>query len=338
MSPRQKGFTLVELLVVIAIIGLLIAMLLPAVQAAREAARRMQCTNNLKQIGLASHNHHAAMGRFPSGDPQKDCPDYPGIPARLYRWSSLAMISPYLEQYNVYESLHFEMPLYGHNGASQNGPGYGVHEANAAPVMTMIVPFLCPSDRQEKVVEDYSPTNYKACWGSGVPPWTIYTASTTDGVFYEGSTTRVRDITDGASHTAMYSESTLGTGQSGTVLTEANVGDVVVSLSSKSTPTMSEEVCGKLGASVSTERGARWVDGWPRYSGYDHYLPPNSKVPDCSLVSPMKGLWQAARSKHPGGANLLLCDGAVRFVGNDIDIDVWHALGSRSGGEVMEGY
>lgn len=337
MNRPRKGFTLVELLVVIAIIGVLIAMLLPAVQAAREAARRMQCSNNLKQLGLATHNHHAAHNQFPSGDPQKVCPSYPHIPGRLYRWSSLAMISPYLEQYNVYRCLNLDIPLYGHTGIL-NGPGYGIHEDNAEPIANMILPFLCPSDRQARVEGDYGPTNYKACWGSGVAPWTIYTADTTDGVFYEGSPTRFRDITDGTSHTAMYSESTLGTGASGAVLTDANRGDVVVSLRSKSTPTMSESVCSALGASVSTTRGARWFDGWPRYSGYDHYLAPNSKVPDCSLVAPMRGLWQAARSRHPGGANLLLCDGAVRFVDDSIDIDIWHGLGSRNGQELIGPY
>ena len=328
---RSKAFTLVELLVVIAIIGVLIAMLLPAVQAAREAARRMQCTNNLKQLGLASHNHHDSHGRFPAGDPQKVCPDYPGIPARLYRWSSLAMLTPYLEQSNVYRSLNLEVPLYGHDGASQNGPGYGVHADNREPVSRVVGLFYCPSDLGRKIDDAYGPTNYRACWGSGMPPWTIYTNTTTDGVFYEGSATRFADITDGTSNTALYSESMLGPGGSAT-LTEDNGDLVIVSL--KSLP-MTVETCSVLGTSADTSRGARWVDGWPRYSGYDHALTPSSKTPDCAVVSPMRGLWVAARSRHPGGANVLLCDGSVRFVSAAINADTWHALGSRNGGEVL---
>ncbi len=330
MKERRSAFTLVELLVVIAIVGILVALLLPAVQAAREAARRMKCSNNLKQLGLAVHNRHNSYRQFPAGDPQEVCPDYPGIPARLYRWSALAMLTPYLEQSNVYRSLNLEVPLYGHTGIYL-GPGYGIHPDNTDPVSRVVNLFYCPSDQERRINEAYGPTNYKACWGSGMPPWTIYTSSTTDGVFYEGSTTRIADITDGTSNTALFSESTLGPGGTAT-LTEKNAGDVVVSL--RSLP-MTEATCSVIGSSVSTTRGERWVDGWPRYSGYDHALMPNSRIPDCSVVSPMRGLWQAARSRHPGGVNLLLCDGSVRFVADSVDAETWHAIGSRNGGEVL---
>ena len=334
VRPRPGAFTLVELLVVIAIIGLLIALLLPAVQAVREAARRMQCTNNLKQLGLGAHNHHDSHRRFAAGDPQKSCPDYRDIPARLYRWSSLAMLTPYLEQSNVYRSLNLDVPLYGHDGASQKGPGFGVHTDNQEPVSRIVNLFYCPSDQGRKIDEAYGPTNYRACWGSGTEPWIVYTAATTDGVFYEGSSTRFADITDGTSNTALYSESTLGPGGSAT-LTEDNAGVVMVSLRS---PPMNAETCSVLRASADTSRGARWVDGWPRYSGYDHGLTPNSRTPDCAVVSPMRALWVAARSRHPGGVNVLLCDGSVRFVGATIDAATWHALGSRNGGEVLGEY
>ena len=331
VQTLRRAFTLIELLVVIAIIGLLISLLLPAVQAAREAARRASCLNNLKQIGLALQNRYESHVQFPCGDPQKASPDYPDIPARLYRWSPHAMITPYMEEYNVYQALNLDVPLYGHTG-EYRGPGYGVHPDNMEPVSHMVKPFLCPSDIKRVVDDRFGPTNYKSCWGSGVPPWTIYTNSQTDGVFYEDSQTRFADITDGTSNTAMFSESTLGTGESGATLTAENTADVVVSLR---TLPLSEAACSVIGSSVSTARGARWVDGWPRYSGYDHYLVPNSKIPDCSVVSPMRGLWQAARSRHPGGVNLLLCDGSVRFIGDSIDSEIWRALGSRNGGEVL---
>lgn len=127
-APRN-AFTLVELLVVIAIMGILVALLLPAVQAAREAARRMSCSNNLKQIGLALHHFHDSRREFPAGSPSKTCQGYEGIPARQYRWGPLAMLTPYLEQCNVYNPLNLAVPLYGHTGI-YNGPGRGVHQSS----------------------------------------------------------------------------------------------------------------------------------------------------------------------------------------------------------------
>lgn len=326
-----KGFTLVELLVVIAIIGFLIALLLPAVQAAREASRRMSCTNKLKQIGLAMHNFHDSHRQFPAGDPQKVCDTFPSVQAFLYRWSPLAMITPYMEQYNVYKSLNLDVPLYTYSG-SNPGPGYDVHPDNVEPASGMIPLFLCPSDSERKVEEIYGPTNYMSCWGSGLPPWTVHSTSQTDGVFYANSKTRFSDITDGTSNTAMTSESTFWPGGTASELTAENAGDVMVSF--RSLP-LDEARCSTIGNSVGTSRNGRWADGWPRYSGYDHYLGPNSTVPDCSVVSPMRGLWKAARSRHPDGVNLLLCDGSVRFVSETIHRDTWHALGSRNGVEVL---
>lgn len=331
MRCRREAFTLVELLVVLAVLGLLLALLLPAVQASREAARRAQCLNNLKQLGVAAQLHHDALRHLPAGDPQVSCPAYPAIPARLYRWSWLAMLTPYLEQSNVHQALHLDVPLYGHTGIYQ-GPGYGVHPDNQQPVSYQVSLFLCPSDPRTRVDADYGPTNYKACWGSGVAPWTIYTDKTTDGVFYEASHTCVDEIRDGTSHTALISESTLGSGESSAKLAAHNAAEVVVSL--KALP-MTDATCSVLGTSADTSRGARWADGWPRYSGYDHAHPPNSRIPDCAVVSPMRALWLTARSRHPGGVNVALCDGSVRFVSDSIEATVWQAVGSRNGEEAL---
>ncbi|NLF70516.1 MAG: DUF1559 domain-containing protein [Candidatus Anammoximicrobium sp.] len=331
---KSAGFTLIELLVVIAIIGILVALLLPAVQMAREAARRTECHNNLKQIGLALHNFEGVFKRLPAGHPHKVCPSHPGVLAMHYRWSVLAMITPYMEQYNVYQELNLDVPLYTFIGPN-SGPGYNVHADNAEPVSRLVKPFLCPSDQQREVDAGFGPSNYTACWGSGMPPWTVHTASETDGVFYDNSQTRFGDILDGTSNTAMFSESTLAPSGTDTKLTEANRADVTVSYRSGSVGALTEALCSTLGADVNTFRNARWVDGWPTRTGYDHRLPPNSFVSDCARVSPIRELWKAARSRHPGGVNLLLCDGSVRFVSNSVELATWRALASRNGGESL---
>lgn len=331
MKRERVAFTLVELLVVIAIIGILIALLLPAVQAAREAARRMSCTNNLKQIGVALHNFHSAHKKLPVGSPSKTCPDYPSIPDWQYRWGPLAMLSPFMEQYNAYDALNMEVPLYGHTGIYK-GPGFGVHPDNQGPVGTPIGFLFCPTDRMEKVQEDYGATNYLPCWGRGAPTSSGTAAFDTDGSFRQTHAVRFADITDGTSNTAAFSESLLSLSGSGHTLTDDNKDQVMVSLRSG---TLSEQVCSQLGSNVSTYRGARWVDGFVLYTAYYHWLPPNSEIPDCGVVSPIRSLWIAARSRHPGGVNVALCDGSVRFVSETIEIEIWRGLGSRNGGEVL---
>jgi prepilin-type N-terminal cleavage/methylation domain-containing protein len=333
MTARRNAFTLIELLVVVAIIGILVALLLPAVQAAREAARRMSCTNNLKQIGLALQNFHDAHGEFPTGSPEKTCRNYEQIPAWQYRWSPLAMLSPYMEQYNAYRALNMDVPLYGHTGIYK-GPGYGVHPDNQLAVGTEINFLYCPSDHQEKVQEEFGPTNYLGCWGIGKPTAEGTELFDTDGLFRRGKVTRFAHILDGTSNTAAFSESLLAWGgDNSTTLTTANRVRVLVN---HPVGVLTPESCSQLGSRVSTMRGARWVDGFVLYSAYYHWLAPNSDVPDCGVVGPLRSLWIAARSVHPGGVNVVHIDGSVHFVGETIDILVWRGLGSRDGQEVFD--
>src|SRR5579864_7047988 len=161
-----RGFTLIELLVVIAIIAILIAMLLPAVQAAREAARRMQCTNNLKQIGIALHHYHATIGSFPVGF----CYAYRGVLAESsplqYRWSALAQMTPYLEQTNLSNALNFDFPI-AHQPTGGNSAFWPYYPANTTAMGTRVSLFLCPSDGATAPDPSSGPVNYAFCSGNG---------------------------------------------------------------------------------------------------------------------------------------------------------------------------
>lgn len=346
---RDTGFTLVELLVVIAIIGILVALLLPAVQAAREAARRMSCSNNLKQIALALHHFHDSHKEFPIGSPCETCPGFESIPPWQYRWGPLAMLTPYLEQFNVYESLNLDVPLYGHTGIYR-GPGYGVHPSNYVPLTQEIRFFYCPSDREQKVQTvatgaelDYGATNYVGCWGRGAPT-NAGTAifDDADGVFRSKKAVRFADVTDGTSNTAAFSECLLPNpsiaSSGGIVLTKENKDLVIVGARSGSDPHLSVAWCTRFGSPVASQpsHGARWFDGFVLYTAYYHWWGPNSEIPDCAKWAPLRSLWQMARSRHPGGVNMALCDGSVRFASETVDVRVWRTLGSRDGGEVVE--
>src|SRR4051812_45341896 len=152
----SRGFTMIEVLVVIAIIGVLVALLLPAVQMAREAARRSQCLNNLRQLGLAIHNFEAANKRLPVGSESKAYAAAPTFPYNFYRWSALAYLTPYLEQSNVYNGLDLTVPLYA-------PPSFAIATQNQAAVKTVVPLFLCPSDLKKAVADGFGPTNYAAC-------------------------------------------------------------------------------------------------------------------------------------------------------------------------------
>jgi prepilin-type N-terminal cleavage/methylation domain-containing protein/prepilin-type processing-associated H-X9-DG protein len=345
---RKRGFTLIELLVVIAIIGILVALLMPAVQAAREAARRMSCSNNLKQIALASHNFHDSHNAFPVGSPSKSCPGFASIPSWQYRWGPLAMLTPYMEQFNVYESLNLSVPLYGHTGIYR-GPGYGVHPSNRESLTQEINFFYCPSDRQEKVQTvavgaelDYAAANYVGCWGRGAPTsGGTAVFDDADGLFDSKGANRFADLDDGTSNTAAFSETVLpdpSIGSDNVVLTRQNKDLVIVGARSGGDPTLSVGWCTRFGSPVASQprRGARWFDGFVLYTAYYHWWGPNSEIPDCAKWSPLRSLWQMARSHHPSGVNVALCDGSVRFVVDTIDVRTWRALGSRDGNEILE--
>src|SRR5947208_13546377 len=193
-SASGRGFTLIELLVVIAIIAVLIALLLPAVQSAREAARRSQCVNNLKQIGLALHNYHASHGGFPVGFLVPTGPVPPESSPQQYRWSPLAQMAPYLEQANLANSLNFNFPLgIRPTDGSAFWPPY---PANTTAMATQVAMFLCPSDGAPAPLSGSGPVNYAFCAGSGG-----YGGNATgaDGLFILGPSLSIRDVLAGTS-------------------------------------------------------------------------------------------------------------------------------------------
>jgi prepilin-type N-terminal cleavage/methylation domain-containing protein len=323
----NRGFSLVELLVVIGIIGVLVALLIPAVQASRAAAGRASCANNLRQLGLAAQNHVSARRCFPSGSVAKPYPGDPNAPWTLYRWSALAMLTPYLENTAVYNALDLSSPLY--------SSALSVHPKNADVIKTWVPEFLCPADELRILSPDFAPTSYAACAGSGQNGGT---PSETDGVFFTNSQIRAGQITDGTSKTVLFSESVLGNPQ------KANHDPQTEYKFSFLAP-LTEDLCsGAVQWNVTDPRGFAWANGEFRCALYNHRTPPNSTVPDCmgvTIAGPPQTRytpygWRTARSRHAGGVNLEFADGSLRFVSDSIDAVLWEALSTIAGGEATD--
>jgi prepilin-type N-terminal cleavage/methylation domain-containing protein/prepilin-type processing-associated H-X9-DG protein len=331
---RIAAFTLVELLVVISIIGVLVAMLLPAVQAARETSRRASCMNRLRQMTLAMQNHVAAVGAFPNGSVSRPMPNAAGAPWTFYRWSALAALTPYMENSAVHDALDFERPLYdGAAGLQPSGPNRDV-------VRLVIPDFLCPSDLSERLTESFGPTNYAVCTGTGVGNPEIATDDGSphgvDGVFGVNSATRPGQITDGLSKTVLLSESTLGRPA------DASPHDPAMEYQFITAAPLRESVCRASSSWNYTDpRGFSWANGEHRCTLYNHHDTPNPPTPDCMGVLIGGGPdrmftpygWRAARSLHPGGVNVALADGSVRFIGDDVDSAAWRAGATVAGGD-----
>ncbi len=302
---RRKAFTLVELLVVIAIIGILVAMLLPAVQAAREAARRMSCSNNMKQIGLGLHLYHDTFRQFPPGwrgyDLTTGQPDWLGDPG----WGWCAAILPYMEQQNLYdESLRFELPITAHE--------------NEQGRTTYLPMFRCPSDIGDQMFELHAGHDHM----HGVPsqsglagfPLLMPTANYVgvfgtvdlhdacengpcrgDGVFFLNRGIRMAEISDGLSQTLM-------------------VGERSSKLSYSTW----------VGAVAHAEHGPARVVGVGRY-------PPNSEACPEHYIHNFSSL-------HPAGTHFLRADGSVRLILETIDRDVYLKLCTRANGDIIRDY
>jgi prepilin-type N-terminal cleavage/methylation domain-containing protein/prepilin-type processing-associated H-X9-DG protein len=301
---RRSGFTLIELLVVIAIIATLIGLLMPAVQKVREAASRIQCQNNLKQIGLALHHHHDTAGHFPAGRDPWPKP-----------FSAQAHLLPFVEQDNLQNLVDFNQPT-----------STGVNLAAAAVPVKL---FVCPADPGNGRVlgSVYAGNNYVGNVGTGINAGDYVTGN---GVFLLNSYVKFADITDGTSNTAAFSELLLGYGGSGNGPSDPRRQFIQLPGSTLTTPA---NCAATASAPWSGNRGDRWINGGYLSTLYNHYALPNPPIFDCINAANNYGL-AAARSGHSGGVNLMLCDGSVRFVSNSISLPTWQALATRSGGDI----
>lgn len=322
----HRGFTLIELLVVIAIIAILIALLLPAVQQAREAARRTQCKNNMKQIGLALHNYLDVYSKFPpSFVSDVSTTNTPGG-----EWSIHARILPYIEEANLYNQADL--------GAAYGDP------VNAGIATQRVETFLCPSEVNDRLRESGGvPVHYPVTYGYNGGTWRVWTNGTRqpgDGAFAPNSNFRTSHFTDGVSNTLGFMEVKAFTaynrdGDTGTATIPATPAEVGLLVASG-------------GSNKSNSGHTEWVDGRVHQTGCTTTLPPNSNVIVPGGERPDEGDYTScredktcttptfaavtSRSWHVGIVNVLMMDGSVRSISENIDLGTWRNLGQRNDG------
>lgn len=335
-DTKRNGFTLIELLVVIAIIAILIALLLPAVQQAREAARRIQCRNNLKQIALSVHSYESTNNALP--------PSMAIIPTTTSNssWSIHGRLLPFMEQVNIYSRIDLSRPW-----------------GNFPIISNFRVPaYACPSDPKSDRARDTGTNGIflmPTCYGFNFGTWMVYNPTTGqggDGITFPNSRITIASITDGTSNTLLASEVhawTAYTRNGGPPATTVPSDTAAVALCAASG--LKDRI---LPATKDGTGHTEWANGHSHHSGFTTTLTPNSDVifvdagvtyPNTDYASRQEGSSTTSvsysalnsRSYHTGIVQSALCDGSVRSFSSNIDLSVWRAMGTRNSGEILPG-
>jgi prepilin-type N-terminal cleavage/methylation domain-containing protein/prepilin-type processing-associated H-X9-DG protein len=348
-TGRRFGFTLIELLVVIAIIAVLIALLLPAVQAAREAARRSQCVNNLKQMGLAVHNYLSTNNSFPMGATLQPY-DVNNAQDNWDCWSAHAQMLPYMEQNPIYQAINF-------NWASAARGGMSV-QVNTTAWTTVINSFLCPSDGNAGRTSG-NLNSYFASVGTS-----LYSTNNGDstGCFGYQQTYGVQDVKDGTSNTIIFAENLVGARASQTLDRGNSTGnitspfggevrDITSNANAVANVRSDIQACNTAFLAISAttnnprnDRGNHWGTGAMGYSMGNIIVPPNGAGGQARWNSCRIGCctqaehahYQNSTSNHSGGINACMADGSVKFMKDSIAFQTWWSLGTRANGEVVD--
>ncbi len=327
-SPRKSrytaGFTLVELLVVIAIIGVLVALLLPAVQAAREAARRSSCSNNLKQLSLALLNYHDTLRSYPAQM-------YLPVDEPATNWSIQARLLPFIEEQSLEGLIDWKVS----------------YRDQPEVTKTRVGVYLCPSEVEDRHRPDGDLTHYPLNYGVNLGSWFVFDPNTQeggDGLVFPNSRTRIRNVVDGTSKTLAFAEVK--------AFNPYLRDGVNPSASDVAIPATPPDVVAYGGDFKTNSGHTEWVDGRAHQTGFTVTFPPNTqfvyqnngRAYDVDFNSSREGKTidqityavVTSRSYHPGGVQVSMADGSTRFVVDSIEPMVWRALGTRDGGEIVE--